>query len=89
MHDHGSRSRARELLDEQHQLAGSQAFTLSGLASTHFLAASSSDSLSPAIYLATRFWSSLVQVKFLISVAAGLPEFMNSVRAILFSGVAS
>lgn len=42
----------------------SQALTLSGLASTHFFAAASSDSLSTAMYLATVFWSSLVQLKF-------------------------
>lgn len=42
----------------------SQASTLSRLASTHFLAAASSDSLSTAMYLATVFWSSLVQLNF-------------------------
>lgn len=41
-----------------------QASTLSLLASTHFLAAASSDSLSWAMYLATVFWSSFVQLKF-------------------------
>ena len=41
-----------------------QASTLSLLASTHFLAAASSDSLSWAMYLATSFWSSFVQLKF-------------------------
>lgn len=45
----------------------SQALTLSGLASTHFFAAASSDSLSTAMYLATVFWSSLVQWKFFTS----------------------
>ncbi len=42
----------------------SQASTLSRLASTHFLAAASSDILSTAMYLATVFWSSLVQLNF-------------------------
>lgn len=46
------------------QLFLSQASTLSRLASTHFLAAASGDILSSAMYFATRFWSSLVQVKF-------------------------
>ena len=42
----------------------SQASTLSLLASTHFLAAASSVILSWAMYLATSFWSSFVQLKF-------------------------
>ena len=42
-----------------------QASTLSRLASTHFFAAASGVILSSAMYLATVFWSSLVQVKFL------------------------
>lgn len=42
----------------------SQASTLSLLASTHFFAAASSDILSWAMYLATVFWSSFVQLKF-------------------------
>lgn len=41
-----------------------QASTLSLFASTHFFAAASSDSLSWAMYLATVFWSSFVQLKF-------------------------
>lgn len=41
-----------------------QASTLSLLASTHFFAAASSDSLSWAMYSATVFWSSFVQLKF-------------------------
>lgn len=41
-----------------------QASTLSLLASTHFLAAASGVILSTAMYLATVFWSSLVQLKF-------------------------
>jgi hypothetical protein len=41
-----------------------QASTLPRLASTHFFAAASGDILSTAMYLATVFWSSLVQVKF-------------------------
>ena len=45
----------------------SQALTLSGLASIHFLAASSGDIPSSVMYFATRFWSSLLQLKFLIS----------------------
>ena len=48
--------------------------TLSGLASTHFLAASSAVILSSAMYLATRFWSALVHVKFLTRSYAGLPR---------------
>ena len=43
----------------------SQALTLSGLASTHFLAAASAVILSSAMYLATWFWSSLVQCEVL------------------------
>ena len=46
----------------------SHALTLSGLASTHFFAAASALILSSAMYLATRFWSALVQVKFFTSV---------------------
>jgi hypothetical protein len=42
----------------------SQASTLSRLASTHFLAAASGVILSTAMYLATTFWSSFVQLKF-------------------------
>ena len=42
----------------------SQASTLSLLASTHFFAAASSVILSWAMYLATVFWSSFVQLKF-------------------------
>ena len=45
----------------------SQAFTLSGLASIHFWAASSGGIPSSAMYFATRFWSSSVHLKFLIS----------------------
>ncbi len=41
-----------------------QAWTLSGLASTHFFAASSGVILSTAMYFATRFWSSLVHWNF-------------------------
>src|SRR4051794_26206036 len=53
--------------------------TSSGCASRNFFAASSSLSLSTAIDFATRFWSSFVQVKFLITVYAGLPELANLV----------
>jgi hypothetical protein len=42
----------------------SQASTLMRLASTHFFAAASGAILSTAMYLATVFWSSFVQVKF-------------------------
>ncbi|SDP71371.1 hypothetical protein SAMN04487981_13465 [Streptomyces sp. cf386] len=42
-----------------------QASTLARLASTHFFAAASGVILSTAMYLATVFWSSFVQVKFL------------------------
>jgi hypothetical protein len=42
----------------------SQASTLSLLASTHFFAAASGVILSTAMYLATVFWSSLVQLNF-------------------------
>ena len=45
----------------------SHAWTLPGLSATHFLAAASGVILSSAMYLATRSWSSLVQVKFLMS----------------------
>lgn len=41
-----------------------QASTLSRLASTHFFAAASADILSTAMYLATVFWSSFVQLNF-------------------------
>jgi hypothetical protein len=41
-----------------------QACTFSRLASTHFFAAASGAILSTAMYLATVFWSSFVQVKF-------------------------
>ena len=41
-----------------------QASTLSRLASTHFLAAASGVILSTAMYLATVFWSSFVQLNF-------------------------
>lgn len=41
-----------------------QASTLPRLASTHFFAAASGAILSTAMYLATVFWSSFVQVKF-------------------------
>ncbi len=41
-----------------------QASTLPRLASTHFLAAASGVILSTAMYLATVFWSSLVQLNF-------------------------
>ena len=40
-----------------------QASTLSELASTHFFAAASGVILSTAMYLATVFWSSFVQLK--------------------------
>ena len=63
--------------------AGSQALTLSALASTHFLAASSSDILSTAMDRATEFWSSLVHWNFLASSAAGLPELANFALATL------
>src|ERR1700712_2246539 len=62
----------------------SQALTLSGLASTHFLAAASGVILSAVMYFATRFWSSLVQLKFLISAAAGEPELASLLDMILF-----
>ncbi len=42
----------------------SQASTLTRLSSTHFFAAASGVILSTAMYLATMFWSSLVQLKF-------------------------
>ena len=42
----------------------SQASTLSRLASTHFFAAASGAILSTAMYLATVFWSSFVQLNF-------------------------
>lgn len=45
----------------------SQASTLSLLASTHFFAAAASLILSWAMYLATVFWSSFVQLKFFTS----------------------
>lgn len=41
-----------------------QASTLPGFAFTHFSAAASGVILSTAMYLATRFWSSFVQLKF-------------------------
>lgn len=41
-----------------------QASTLSRLASTHFFAAASGVILSTAMYLATVFWSSFVQLNF-------------------------
>lgn len=41
-----------------------QASTLARLASTHFLAAASGVILSTAMYFATAFWSSFVQLKF-------------------------
>ncbi len=41
-----------------------QASTLPRLASTHFFAAASGVILSTAMYLATVFWSSLVQLNF-------------------------
>src|SRR6478752_1834788 len=63
----------------------SQALTLSGLASTHFLAASSGFMLSAVMYFATRFWSSLVQLKFLISAAPDEPDSANLVLSTLFS----
>lgn len=42
----------------------SQASTFERFASTHFFAAASGFILSFAMYFATRFWSSLVQLKF-------------------------
>jgi hypothetical protein len=62
----------------------SQALTLAGLASTHFLAAASGSILFSAMYLATRFWSSLVHLKFLTSWYAGLSACANFVETILF-----
>ena len=41
-----------------------QASTLARLASTHFLAAASGVILSTAMYFATAFWSSFVQLNF-------------------------
>ena len=63
---------------------GSQAFQTSGWASSHFFAASSLLILLSAMSVATWFWSSLVHLKFLISVNAGLPLFANLVEATLF-----
>src|SRR6266540_4894928 len=61
----------------------SQALTLSGLALTHFSAAASGVSLSFAMYVATWFWSSFVQVKFFTRLYAGLPDWANFVLTIL------
>src|ERR1700712_644752 len=63
----------------------SQALTLAGLASIHFFAAASGVILSAVMYLATTFWSSLVQLKFLISAAAGDPELASLGGMIFFS----
>ena len=64
---------------------GNQASTLSGLSSIHFWAASSGSIPSSAMYFETRFWSSFVQLKFLIRSTAGEPDSANSVPISLFS----
>src|SRR5919107_1905735 len=66
--------------------ASSQASTLSGLSSIHFLAASSGSIWSSAMYFATRFWSSLVQWNAFTRSYAGLPDSANFFETTLFSG---
>src|SRR5262249_44444618 len=56
-HDHHVVAAARLRIPPEPAVQ-SHALTLSGFASTHFLAASSGDILSSAMYLATTFWSS-------------------------------
>ena len=64
--------------------AATQACHFVGFASTHFLAAASSFMPSLAMYSATWFWSSLVQLKALTKPTAGLPESIHAFRATLF-----
>src|SRR5680860_1777459 len=60
-----------------------QASTLSGFSSTDFWAASSGSIPSSAMYLATTFWSALVQLKFCTRLYAGLAASTKSVATIL------
>ena len=62
---------------------GSHCCTFCGLSLTHLAAAASGDIPPCAMYSATTFWSWLVQWKFCTSLAAGLPDCMNSLLAIL------
>src|SRR5690242_2890172 len=63
----------------------SQAFHLSGWASSHFLAASSGFMFFSAMSRATSFWSSLVHEKFFTTATAGLPESANFLDTTLFN----
>src|SRR5690349_4231001 len=63
----------------------SQAFHLSGWASSHFLAASSGFMFFSAMSRATSFWSSLVHWKFFTTATAGDPESANLADTTLFN----
>src|SRR5690349_308959 len=63
----------------------SQAFHLSGCASSHFLAASSGFMFFSAMSRATSFWSSLVHWKFFTTATAGDPESANLADTTLFN----
>ena len=70
------------------QLHLSQALTLAAFALTHFSAAFSGFTLSPAIHLATRFWSAFDHLKFRSTLTAGEPLWANFLLNSLLSGYA-
>ena len=67
----------------------SQALTLSGFASIHFLAAAAGSILSTAMYFATVFWSSLLHWNFLTKATPASSVFAAHLVEKIFSGTGS